>query len=355
MTVFKPILPIIVLAGLLSCSEPAGLTLTLDNVEYVNVKSKKGVVLEVVSNEPVDFDIMGVVDVKVWKDWLLFATMKNSGYISIFDKGTSKPLGKFLANGNGPGELSETVSFGEISFDGDIAAINDSKGELIYWDIKTSCETGNTVCLDSISKVIGAGYLTSIVPVMDNALACVRVVKFGQERFLYKGGEMIVTPTQQKLNDVKLSVNDGFRFNMLFGFAAYNKDLKRMAEVSTMLNTIQIYGLDDSFAKTVCIGKRPDDVSYIEKMPLADLPVSFQSLKSFEFGFGLLYCGTTMLDSQTTRLVRPDILVFDWDGKLIMRYEVPVWITAFDVDWDSRIVYGVDFNEDQIYKFALPE
>ena len=324
-------------------------------MEIINIKSKKGVVLETVSEDPDYFDLMGVVDVKVWKDWLLFATMKNSGHISVFDKSTSKPLGKFLANGNGPGELSETVSFGEISFDGDITAINDSKGELIYWDIKTSCETGHTVCLDSISKVIGAGCLTSIVPVMDNTLACIRIVKFGQERFLYKGGEIIVTPTQKTLNDVKLSVNDGFRFNMLFGFAAYNKDQKRMVEASTMLNTIQVYGLDDNFAKTVGIGKRPDDVSYIEKIPLADLPVSFQSLKSFEFGFGLLYYGTSLQDFQMTRLIKPDILIFDWDGKLVSRYEVPFWLTSFDIDWDSRIVYGVDLNEDKIYRFALPE
>lgn len=345
----------IVLAGLLSCSQPARNSVFSSDVVYVNGELKECELLEELpAGHLGQLDLPGLMDVKVWDDFLLFCTKDPNGYIKVFDIYSGHQLGGFLLKGNGPGELTDIPYFSDMYFERDIAYINDSKGGINDWNIRKSCETGKTMCSVNKVKVPDSNYLLSIIPINEDALACVEIVGYGLNRYLYKGGERIVLPAQRRLNDIQLSAKDGFRFNMLFGFAVYDKQRGRIVEASTMLNTINIYDLDGNFSKTVFIGETPDEVSEIEILSLAEMPLSFQSLRSFDNGFGIIYYGDDqiLLDSDTS--AKPAILLFDWDGNMTAGLRVPVWITSFDIDWTSKTVYAVDYKEEKIFRFSMP-
>lgn len=350
----KVLFPFLVLFYSLSCSKPKETVLAFDDVIPVIIDTGNTMLMDRQVLEFRNLDLPGVMDVKVWNDYLLFSTQDPSGYIKVINKNSKEPLGSFILHGNGPDELLDPTPFSDFCFDKVLVSVNNSKGRLIYWDIKASCEEGHTICVTREDNlVLNSGYLSSIIPVSDETLACVEIVNCGQNRFLYREGERIILPSQQRLNEVKLTTNDGFRFNMLFGFAVYNKERHRMVEASAMLNTIQLYSVDDDFARTICIGRCPDDVSAIEKLPLADLPMSFQSLRAFEQGFGILFFGTTLDSFEQIKTNTPIILLFDWNGQLMDCYNVPVWISSFDIDWDNKVVYGVDYDEEKVYQFSL--
>ena len=174
----------------------------------------------------------------------------------------------------------------------------------------------------------------------------------GQNRFLYKAGEKTVLSSQEKLNSVRSRSEGGY--NMLFGSAAYNRDKKLVIETSAIMNTIQLYSLDGQIERTICIGKKPDNIHEIEKMSEAKVPVTFMSLRSYDQCFAVIYFGTTEFDFQMRGDTKPYILVFDLDGGLLSCLKVPERITAFDIDWKEKVVYGVDSGKEKLYKFALP-
>lgn len=307
---------------------------------------------------PLGFDrsgVLGVMDVKVWKDYLLISSQSPEGNFSVFNKRDGRFLGSFIRRGNGASEILFPMFFSSVVFDDGGASFLDSKGGLISWDIASSCQRGELVCSTERIEAEKHSRMTGFVVIDDETVLCKEITAAidGYSRYLLKGGEKVVLPAQEALNSQKLATGDDDRINILSSSVVYDKGRRTVVEAPITLNEIRIYDIDGHEDKIVSVGKS-DKIKDLELLPFERIPVTFKSPRTYESCFGVLFFDTTALDFEVDKTKNPLLLLFDWDGALVASYAFPVWVSTFDIDFDSGVVYAADYDEDLIYKFRIP-
>ena len=306
-----------------------------DNVDYVVDPS---------SGSDVSFGVDGVEYFQIIGPYLVILSYAEEGLFAVLDKTPPYTvLGYFFKRGRGPGELPSISIPGDYGIDdsGDLYAdLNNLAGKIIRWNITKSLEEGRTVTEEigetgpNTLTVLNLGekgiYYKELSPNKDS-----------QQRFVIDNNSQKYVPENMRLLNSAVLQNkedDGARFNILSTVSVYDRQTERFMEASSGLNTIHLYSLDNSFAKTYYIGDKVYDYNELAERSYADRPITTIDGKHNGKFASFLY-----LDVLMSAFARPEsiprLLIVPWDGSDLIQVQLPEFVTSFDIDLDSGRLY----------------
>lgn len=328
-----------------SCEEDR--SLTFSDVTYVKEFPEHSTVIE---SSKIPLDLPGLQDIKL-KDSILFVSQKGQDrVIKMFSYPDLKFLGDFAPIGNGPGELMNVPFFSETSFSrhNDSLYINipDFKMKIVRYNV-TAALSGDAGCFTQHPLELGGTALG--VYSFDESTYYYMSLSQGMTsltRHLIVDGEEQALEAQEELNTAKLSINDGYAFNLLSAIPAYDSNSGVIVECCLAANRLNFYSVNDpSFKKTVVIGNKLSSIKEAEaRMKLAPvLPGCTFSVKTYDDCFLVLY-GNGIPDSKERT-----VLVFDWQGNPLQRIDLPSKVRAVDIDFDNRTLIAADYETEELY------
>ncbi|MDE6482635.1 MAG: hypothetical protein K2L01_02590, partial [Rikenellaceae bacterium] len=125
--------------------------------------------------------------------------------------------------------------------------------------------------------------------------------------------------------------------------------------VMLYINQITIYSADGFEGKTICVGKKLDDVSVVKETPEAERGRNYISVSAWDEGFGAIYFDGTILEHQKRLVNDTQIQFFDWDGNPKYLVEFPYQVSAFDIDFKNNVLYAIHQSEDRLIAYDATE
>ena len=176
-----------------------------------------------------------------------------------------------------------------------------------------------------------------------------------QTRCLQCGTEKIRTKSMEKLDSRTITVKDGFMFNVLSSFPAYDASRDIVIEASMMLNTIDLYSLQGDFEKTVCLGRKADDIEKICSGGIQGLRSTFTRPILFDDFFAVMYKGGLTITPPMYKAPDPRIYLFGYDGSPKAELVMHEGASAFDIDADGGFLYTLDRERELIQRYDISE
>lgn len=333
---------------------PANSMVFPDNVSYVKDFPKSVVLGEGEIVDPPGYIMDSITLVK-----------RSSDSIGIFH-GYTYPgmeyIGRFGNVGRGPGELDKGKS---LSVRSQVTVVKegvthyivvpDGKGNILKFDVESSlrqCRSDYRIIQDSLPPMMFAYMYIDDSTYMQGAMVGNEV-----DRFFIRNGSVINSDAINALNErVVIYEKDGMNHNLTGAFRAYSQSHGRVIEAPYYLNAINIYSLDGSYAKSVCIGSKVDDMEKVQMLDHFMYVISFEDVMLYDDFFAVLYLGDTELSVETTRDKTPQVMLFDYDGNPIAKLEIPYharWFDPFCIDEANKLLFVDNADDKTTRKYDL--
>ena len=352
---------ILAIAALCSCTRPqSGNHLAFQDVSFVKTFQEEIAPQKAI---PVHLDQIGLKDFKIVDSLMLTSSRKgdsSGNMIGAFSLKSLKRKTSFLKMGKGPEEILHSPSFISVS----MSNANDSvrmhllngRGGVLSINLCQSLKEGRLNCSiedDGIPEELMQSWIRRgpkeyICAGLDESTMC-------RNRYILRNGVKAYSKNQEILNSARFKSNmdDGFSFNALSAMMAYSPKTGRVVEAQLQLNEINIYSLDGQFAKTVCVGKKLDDIDETAALDMADKKIEYQNLKTYPSFIAALYLGTNRKEKELFRRVLPVIQIFSWDGKPLCRIALQHQASSFDFDLKNKTLYTLDSADDSMYEYVF--
>lgn len=348
---------LVIISAMIGCRRNPASFMAFDDVDYVHSVANS---ISLDAGKVVAFEQIGIRDIFICDSLMFVSTSDPEGLISVYEIPDLEYCGKFFYKGNGPGELMSSPFFGNVKVLESESVrnmlIGDGKGKVLSWDISTPFkDRSHDIGIYKDSLSLNSFYS---IYVNDSTFMCRDISGDGsrQERYLIVNGKRKVVPSMEVLNKAEIPVKgDGYLFNILSSFAAYDAKHDRVVEASLMLNTINVYSLDGSFEKTICIGKSQDNISDICHYGIKGLRQTFVRLRIYDDFFAVMYSGGKEIRMSDMGLPNPKIYIFDWNCNPIAEFLLPEPASVFDIDFHSGELYTLDRSEEIIRKYNVKE
>jgi len=175
-----------------------------------------------------------------------------------------------------------------------------------------------------------------------------------QLRSLYQKRGKTNLQVLDKLNQATLS--EGKDFNILSTKTIYSDIHDKFVEVPTSLNFINLYSLDSTFTKSICIGEELSDISVVQnEFPQWNRTLTFVNVRAFNNFFGVIHVNESFRNYETIRATLPSIMLFDWDGEPLAELKMENHLTHFDIDFLNQELYTFDVHSDEFFKYGISE
>lgn len=172
-----------------------------------------------------------------------------------------------------------------------------------------------------------------------------------------KSEYVFLHPNKKKGNTFGEFPDQGFEFDDYFQKTAYylrrsvvNQDKKRIMVFYMSLNLIKLYNHK---------GRLLNEIEFNENSP-SDKNINW---RTFGHSFGtekyayVLYINedVSTTEPESTKLFPVDLIVLNWEGEVVKRYDLNIPITDFVISEKHRKLYGITpFSGDKIFEFDLP-
>ena len=173
------------------------------------------------------------------------------------------------------------------------------------------------------------------------------------KRMIYEDDSLRQMPVTQGIDRIILS--EKADINILSRATCYNAAADKFVEAMGYLNQINIISGDGTEGKTICVGKKLDDISKIEKKPFAEYKNCYITASAWDDGFGAAYSGAIEFDYQQYLSNNTQIQFFDWDGNPKCSVELPYQTYSFDIDFSNNIMYVIDNQNDKLIAYDATE
>ena len=350
---------IIALGLLCSCQNTS--PFSFKEIEYVTTFDKETRIPQRLRTE-VDLGVDGISSFKIYDCYILISSDSKDGLITVLDAMPPyRKLGTFFKKGNGPGELiypfpTSSFNYGQDDKGEHYAEFDDHAGKLIRFYIDRSIREGKTV-----SDVIGTTVKTSfdVINLAEDGVFYKELSpqRDAQIRYIIKDGQKIITKNMAVLNAAQLKnkADDGSRFNVLSGSIKFNPSNKMFAETPGEINAIHLYSLDDSFAKTFCIGTKMYDYNKIADLPSAERPLTSICTRQYDDFLAVLYLDVTRRAFSLDESWRPSIILLQWDGSYRLKINLSERVDSFDIDFNTLRLFAFDSDSETMYMYDLSE
>ena len=333
--------------------------MTLDTISYVT-KFPNTYKLE--NSLDVGTDVIGYHNFKIFDSLLIFATNDNEGFWSFVSLADKRTLGQFLRRGQGPNEflfspsLQTRANFFSDNGKQYIAIYDCQRGKVYKMDIDESLKTGKLSM--STMKESAPRFLFNFVRLDADRFLCRTLdsTRTQQPRYIMNSQQNESNPVLEKLNRAKVHVclNPAYYFNIISAIIKYNQERDLVVEVPTMLNYLNLYSIDGSFEKTICIGKKLNSIEKIETLHLPDLVTTFYDLRLYDNFLGVVFVNETEMALQVTgRTKFPSIFLFDWEGNPLAELKLDRHLTSFDIDFSTGFLYGLDKISEEFFRYDI--
>lgn len=330
--------------------------LPFDDVEYVEAFP---VVYDVRDGKVVETGRIGLQDIMLCgDDTLLISTQDSDGYITAMNLDDGTLSAGFFRQGNGPGELLYAPYFSSVSMtgggDGAALILGDGTGNMLKWKLD-GLFRDTQPDIETVADSLAAGMFYTLY-VNDSTYICRTLSgdSSRQIRYLQRGTERVTTKSMEKLNGRSIPVKgDGYLFNVLSSFSRYSASKDIVIEASLMLNTIDLYSLQGDFEKTVCLGRRADDIDRICSGGARNLKETFTRLILQDDFFAVMYKGGLQFPLPGQGSPDPRIYLFDYDGSPKAELVMHEGASVFDIDADGGFLYTLDRDRELIQRYDI--
>lgn len=318
-----------------------------DSILYVEQFPK---IFELDEATLVNYEIPGVKSIAIRDSLLIVSTNSDNGYWSFFSLPTFNFLGKYINKGNGPIEslispMVEGQYFHTVNGDLHSLIYDFSTGKLLDFNIS------QTLLSDSVAiQNLNANQPNSLFNfnvIDDSTFYCTSVngSHTQQCRYVQHVDKQEVTRNMLTLNNAKIS--DGGNINALSAISMYDPQSKHIAECAIMLNQINLFSVDDTFALTICYGDMVDKISDVDGRAKK---TTYMDINGYDRFFSALY-----YNQSRGNLKNPSIQFFDWYGKPLFEVKLNKPISSSSIDFENKILYGVDYKTEELYKFDFSD
>lgn len=358
----KPILLSITVLSLLiliSCSQsptPSSPNfMVFDDVEYVTEFSQS---YKLIGKTVPDIDVIGINDFIVYDAKIIFSTKRTDSLWTVYTLPEYDYRGSFLSKGNGPFEFvqSPRVNAGKLFKENEelFAGIYDfQKGRVFKLNIDRTLNE-KKLAISVLNDSLPA-FLFNFMMIENDKYFCKEITnnQTQQIRYIVENNQRTTPEIIEKLNQA--SIREGEDVNILSTMTNMNYDNGIIVEMPIGLNYINMYKLDGSFSKTVCIGDKLDNIEKIQNKDRWDRIYTFADLRLFENFWGVIQIDEGEKTYQLGREKLPVIYLFNWQGKPLAEFKLDHFITSFDIDLKNGVLYTFDVHSDEFYKYDVGE
>lgn len=320
------------LASLLSlCSTGCGNgereTLHADQVEYVTeFPSNPQVTLRQLDG----FDLAGCVNFSVADTFLITNYMEGDYFIGVYSTASKRLLFTAAPKGHGRNEVSEGVSGVSVRWaDGrPLLDYVDSDNKLVYTcDLRSSADSAQavvtSVSYENATKLSGFVFTLSDSTLLINQHFPTHYVPIVYD---FKNDTVIQVPPVGNLHTLEA----GEDWNTLSAVRCVNRERGLVVEAMLYLNQVNLFAVDGSFSKTVCLGDELMNVREIDGKGHRRATDQFDCAVAASDYFAVLYQNISFFDFCRGR-GESTILLFGWDGKPLEKLQLPCRVFAFDI------------------------
>ena len=339
-----------------NCSKSPSNFMAFDEVIYVNSFPQT---FNVENGVEPNINIIGITGFAVLDTLLIFSTTDKEGLWYFVSLPNYNFLGKFLTLGKGPFEFIQPPFANNkvqlIKEDNHLFAyIYDFHiGRFFRMNISNSLLTNELAI--SLYKDSLPPFLFNIVMIDTVKFFC-KEVNYNhtqQVRYILNNNERTTPDFMQKLNQV--SIIQGEDINILTTGTKYSDEHQLIVEMPVGLNYVNLYSLDGSFGKTICLGKKLVDIEQIQSVKSYNRLYRFSGLTLFNNFWGVVHLNESYKTYQTDRKTLPSIFLFDWNGNPLAELKMDRFITSFDIDFINGLLYTFDLQYDEFYQFDIKD
>ena len=351
----------IVLIGLVlsSCSTNPEAHMAFEEVRYIR-EFPRTYSLTAQDAESVDFGIIGTQDFIVHDSLLILSTANKNGFLTFLSLPDHRNLGSYLLLGNGPQEfimppwISQSVFYREK---GDLCFTlhNVVRKRLECFNVTRTLESKRLHLSTIKDSLVSTAF--RFLYINDSTFMCREITsdETRQIRYFIENGRRTEPLCLIPLNESRVNPGHG-DYNILATLIQYNPDRRRVVEAPTLLNHINLYAPDGSFARTICVGKRLDKTKDIQAREYGERIRTYMHLLAYPDFFGALYFGATEKEFELEPgKISPVIQLFDWDGEPLAEIRLPYMATAFDFDLKNGALYTFDRTSEQFQKYDITD
>jgi hypothetical protein len=328
----------------------------LESVQYVKEFPQTFFLNSAVEIKLDSLDILGIQDFCIVDTMLIFTTKDKNGLWSFVSLPNYHSLGRFLKSGNGPQEFIQIPWVYSQSFFKEkgslFAAIYDfPRGRLYKMNIYESIKN-NQLNIFTLKGSLPR-FLFNFLMIDSTTFMCREIndAQTKETRYILNRGKKIIPPVLEKLN--LASVRKGEDFNILATITKKNDEKKLIVEMPIGLNYINIYSLDGSFGKTICIGNKLNSIEEIQNKSVGGRVITFNSLALFSKFWGVTFINEDKQTYLTKREKYPSILLFDWTGHPLAELKLDTFITSFDIDLKNGNLFTFDLYTEKFCKYDI--
>lgn len=339
-----------------SCTSAPGDYLVLDNVVYVE-NFPEVFILD--NGTPVNLDVIGILSISIEDSMIIVTTSDKKGMWSFYSLPEYYFMGKYLTMGMGPNEFLSTPLVEQQNIfkqSGHLLGLiyDFQSGKLYKMNISETLQK-NRLSMSQTSDSLPR-FLFNFTMIDTNTFLCKEVNnnRTQQIRYVLRQGWNKSSRNLEKLNAA--SIRQGENINILATDTKRSSDGKKIVEVGIALNQINLYSIDDSFGKTICVGKQVDNINKIQNVDRRERMYTYINVTAHPNYFSALYLNDTDINYQRGTSKNPSIQFIDWDGKPLAEIKLDRMITSYAIDFIHGSLYVVDSNsEEELYKYDILE
>lgn len=326
--------------------------LAFDNVEYIDEFPIRYTLSDAVVP---DIDAIGVFDLQICDTLMIFSsTNGKKGFLSFVSLNDYKTIGNYIKQGNGPTEMLMAPYINRAAIENqkdDLYLIfrDFIKGTMLKMNVSGTLRNG-TADVSKIGDSISS-HIFSLLYVNDTLSINTELNKDAtrQERYFVVNGKKIVPRPCEILN--RANIERGEDVNILSSIVKCNAEKKVVVDMPVLLNNINIYTLDGSFAKTLCVGKRLDNIDAVQSKSRLSRLNTYTDLRLYDDFFGAMYLGANDYEYEMDKKKCPSIQFFDYDGRPLALIKLSNPATTFDIDFKSGCIYTLDSRFEKFYLY----
>ena len=347
---------------ILSCSKnpsPSEDYMILDDVEYVKdfpIHTDLG------NAEESGFDVIGVLNFQVC-DTMLMVSLKGEtdGFWQFYSLKEKNLIGKMLGIGQGPNEFlmpvySENQYTIKKAANKWYASIYDNmRGGIYRLDIDGTLQ-GENLLLQKVNSDL-AGGLISVKELEDDSFICRELAEqmTEQNRYVLKNGEKVVPETLNMLNMSKVLDGDGGFYDMNLISSSIRIHDNLIVEVPVYLNYINLYSLDGSVRKTICMDKSLSSISSLQAQKNTARKQTYTAVQTFDAFFGVCAYYHTADEEDSGAELFSQIQLFSYEGKPLASFRLNRQVSAFDIDFTNGDLYVLSSSTDEFVKYDISD
>jgi hypothetical protein len=327
-----------------------------DDVQYVSEFPQSFTLDNPVEIDLESMDLLGLQGFRIIDSLLILSVSGPNGVWAFVSLPDLQLSGRFLSIGQGPNEFSWIPELTKASFvkeDGTryVHIYDSPAGRLYKMNIDESIKDNKLSMLKTMD--LSTSSIFNFCMIDTTAFFCkeIQSAETQQIRYILENGQKTIPAHFEKLNQA--FVPKGEDFNMLSTITLYNSSRQMIVEAPVYLNYINMYSIDGSFCRTICLGSELNHIPTILRTNMWDRIYTFGGLRLFPQFWGVAYINENNKAFEIKRKTHSTILLFDWDGKPLAELKLNTFITSFDIDVLNGYLYTSNHQTDKFCRYDI--